>query len=97
MREQLERAFKWYLANQDALVEKYDGKVIALREGEVLGVYDTDLTAVTETRKSYEQSTFIVQRVSEGDGDYTVIINSPRVLAPSADFQRNPEIGVIGK
>lgn len=73
------RAFHWYLANQDALVEKYDGKVLAIREGEVLGVYDTYLAAVTETRKSFEQSTFIVQRVSEGDEAYTAIINSPVV------------------
>lgn len=75
------RAFHWYLANQDALVEKYDGKVLAIREGEVLGVYDTDLAAVTETRKSFEQSTFIVQRVSEGDGDYTATFTS-RVAQP---------------
>ena len=96
MREDLERAFKWYLANQDALVEKYDGKVLAMREGEVLGVYGTELAAVSETRKSFEQSTFIVQRVSEGDKDYTVTIHSPMVL-PIADSQRNPETGAIGK
>lgn len=73
------RAFEWYLANQDVLVEKYDGKVLAIREGEVLGVYGTELAAVTETRKRYEQGTFIVQRVSEGDEAYTAIINSPVV------------------
>ena len=81
MREDQIRAFEWYLANQKALVEKYDGKVLAIRDGEVLGIYDTELTAVTETRKRHEKGTFIVQRVSEGDEAYSATFHS-RVVLP---------------
>ena len=81
MSEGQNRAFEWYLANQDALVEKYDGKVIAIKDGEVLGVYDSELAAVTDTRKRHEQGTFIVQRVSEGDEAYTATFRS-RVVQP---------------
>ncbi len=68
--------FEWYLANQDALVERYDGKVIAIKDCKVIGVFDSELAAVTETGKSHEPGTFMVQRVSEGDEAYTVTILS---------------------
>ena len=40
---------------QNAMVEKYDGKVVAIKGGEVLGVYDSYLSALTETAKSHEE------------------------------------------
>ena len=81
MRDNLIEAFQWYLANQEALVEQYDGRVIAIKDGEVLGVYDTELAAVTETEKRHEQGTFIVQRVSEGDEAYSASFHSRVVLS----------------
>ena len=41
----LDQEFQFYLDNQDAMVEKYDGKVIAVKGGKVLGVYDSYLDA----------------------------------------------------
>ena len=76
----LKKEFDFYLANQDEMVAKYDGKVIAIKDGEVLGVFEDYLAAVTEVRKSHELGTFLVQRVSEGDEAYTMSIVSPRVV-----------------
>lgn len=76
----LKKELDFYRANQDEMVAKYDGKVIAIKDGVVLGVFETDLAAVTEVRKSYELGTFLVQRVSEGDEAYTVTISSPDVV-----------------
>jgi hypothetical protein len=67
----LEKEFEWYLANQTALVEKYDGKVIAVKNGEVIGVGGEDVQVVTECVKTYELGTFLVQRVGPGDEHYT--------------------------
>ena len=58
-------------------MKKYDGKVIVLKNHEVLGTYDTELDAIVETRKEHEPGTFMVQKVSEGEEDYTVTIHSP--------------------
>ena len=69
--------FHYYLDNQDDFVKKYDGKVIVLKNHEVLGTYDTELDAIVETRKEHEPGTFMVQKVSEGEEDYTVTIHSP--------------------
>ena len=76
----LKREFDFYRAHQDEMVAKYDGKVIVIKDGEVLGVFENDLAAVTETRKTHELGTFLVQRVSEGDGAYTATIVSPGVV-----------------
>ena len=39
----LKEEFDFYLANQDAMVERYDGKVIVIKAREVIGVYDSEL------------------------------------------------------
>ncbi len=77
----LKKEFDFYRANQDELVAKYDGKVIAIKDGEVLGVFESDLAAVTEVQKTHPLGTFLVQRVSPGEEAYTMIINSPGVVA----------------
>lgn len=79
MNDELHRAFEFYLANQDDMVEKYDGRVIAIKGDQVLGAYDDELSAINETKKTHKLGTFIVQRVSEGDEEYTVTIHSPGV------------------
>ena len=77
----LKREFDFYRANQDELVAKYDGKVIAIKDGVVLGVFESDLAAVTEVQKTHALGTFLVQRVSPGEEAYTMTINSPGVVA----------------
>ena len=78
----LSREFKLYLTNRDKMVEEHDGKVIALKGGVVLGVYDSDLEAVTAIRKKYVRGTVLIQRVSEADEAHTATFNSPRVSFP---------------
>ena len=75
--ETVNNEFHYYLDNQDDFVKKYDGKVIVLKNHEVLGAYDTELDAIVETRKEHEPGTFMVQKVSEGEEDYTVTVHSP--------------------
>ena len=67
----LKKEFEYYLAHQDEMVQKYNGKFIVIKDGEVLGAYDDELTAITETRKAYELGTFLVQKVSSGDSAYS--------------------------
>ena len=81
MRNQLKKDFAYYLDHQDEMVEKYDGKYIVIRDGQVLGDYDDELTASTETQKSHKLGTFLVQRVSKGTDAYTQTFRS-RVVFP---------------
>lgn len=80
MNSPLKKDFEFYLANQAELVEKYDGKYIVVKDGEVLGTFDDELTAVTETRREHELGTFLVQRVSKGDDEYSQTFHSRAVF-----------------
>ena len=81
MSDMLEKEFEYYLSHQQEMVEKYDGKVIVIKNNEVLGVYDSELSAVTMTQERHQLGTFLVQRVSAGDEAYTATFNS-RVAFP---------------
>ena len=77
----LEKEFKYYIEHQDELVAQYDGKFIVLKEGIVLGAYDDELAAVTETRKNHELGTFLVQGVSPGTAAYSQSFHSRVVFS----------------
>ena len=72
------KAFDYYLAHQDEMVSLYDGKVIAIKGTRVLGAYDSHGDALRETSKSHQPGTFIIQKVSEGDKDYTIYLSPAR-------------------
>ncbi|HLF79466.1 MAG TPA: hypothetical protein VJB57_18445 [Dehalococcoidia bacterium] len=76
MTEHLKKEFEYYLAHQDEMVEKYNGKFVVIKDGKVLGAYDDELRAVTETQKAHEPGTFLVQEVSPGSGAYTQTFHS---------------------
>ena len=76
---QLKDEFDFYLAHQDSFVEKYNGKVIVLKNHEVIGVYQSKAEAFAEVAQEHEKGTFLIQGVSEGDREYTAAFRS-RVL-----------------
>ena len=73
--------FDYYLEHQDEMVEKYNGKVIAIKGHEVLGAYSDSGEALAETRKTHALGTFLIQRVSPGPDDYTVQFHSSARLS----------------
>jgi hypothetical protein len=81
MSNPLQKEFQFYLDHQDELVKKYDGKFIVIKGGKVLGAYDDELTAITETEKSEKIGTFLVQKVSKGESAYTQTFHSRVVFS----------------
>ena len=75
-RNGLAKEFDYYLANQDDLVTRYDGKVLVIKNCIVLGAYDSPIEAVSETQKAHELGTFLVQAVSPGPDAYTQTFHS---------------------
>ena len=80
MPSKLENEFAYYLAHQDELVAKHGGKYIVIRDSQVLGSYDDELTAIAQTQKSHELGTFLVQKVSKGSEDYAQTFHSRAVF-----------------
>ena len=77
MSEALRKEFRHYLAHQDEFVARYDGRVIALKDGVVLGDFDSAGAAMLALRDTHSLGTYLIQKVSPGDRDTTVSIYSP--------------------
>ena len=54
----------------------YDGRVIVLKNHQVLEEYDSEGVAYIETKKTHEPGTFLIQRVSPGTEAYTSTYHS---------------------
>ena len=74
--KQLEKEFKYYLAHQDELVKKYDGKFIVIKDNSVIGVFDSELEAIEKTAQEHELGTFLVQKCEPGSESYTQTFHS---------------------
>ena len=72
----LEKEFNFYKTHQDELVQKYDGKFLAIAGDKVVGVYDSELAAYTATKKKYEAGTFLIQHCTPGKESYTQTYHS---------------------
>ena len=75
----LTELFHWYLSHQEELVEQYNGKVLVIKDNQVVGAYDDYATAVKESSKIMELGTFLVQRCTPGESDYTQTYYNHRV------------------
>ena len=81
MSSPLQKEFEYYLANQAEMVEKYDGKFIVIKDCKVLGVFDNELTAITESQKEHKLGTFLIQKVTPGDTAYSLTFHSRAVFS----------------
>ena len=75
----LEKEFNFFKTHQDELVQKYDGKFLAIVGDKVVGVYDSELAAYTATKKKHAAGTFLIQHCTPGKESYTQTYHS-RVL-----------------
>ncbi|GAH80075.1 unnamed protein product, partial [marine sediment metagenome] len=74
--QNLEKEFNYYLEHQDELVEKHNGKFIVIKNGEVIGAFDSELEAVEKTAEQHELGTFLVQKCEPGSESYTQTYHS---------------------
>jgi hypothetical protein len=72
----LEREFRFYLANQSNLVEKYNGRFVVIKDDKVIGDYPNEIEAITETSKIHEPGTFLIQKCEPGPESYTQTFHS---------------------
>ena len=76
MSKNLEKEFEYYLAHQDELIQKYDGRFIVIKDGEVIGAFDSELEAIETTSEKHELGTFLVQKCESGVESYTQTYHS---------------------
>lgn len=74
--DELRKQFDYYLENQDALVKKYDGKYIVIAKGAVQGDFSSEMDAYEFASEKFEPGTFMIQRVSSGQENYSQTFRS---------------------
>jgi hypothetical protein len=67
----LTKEFDFYQQNQKKLVKQYGNKYVVIKDEHVIGVYNTDFEAYTETQKEHELGTFLIQLVQLGEENYS--------------------------
>jgi hypothetical protein len=72
----LEAEFRYYLAHQSELVKRHSGKVLAIKDQSVIGVFDSEAEAVRETSNKHELGTFLIQLCEPGQDAYTRTFHS---------------------
>jgi len=76
MNIKLKEEFDYFLAHHDELVKEHNGKFVVIKGQAVLAFYDDEQVAIQETGKKHKPGTFIVQKVSPGEADYTKTFHS---------------------
>lgn len=72
----LEKEFKYYIENQNELVKKFLGKFIVIKDNQVIGDYDSQSEAYSETIKTHSIGTFLIQHCMPGTENYTQTFHS---------------------
>lgn len=84
MPQSIEKTMKenldFFIENQAELVRKYDGKVLVIKDLQVVGAFGNPLQAYLEACKQYELGTFSLQPCTAGVDAYSVTINSTVVF-----------------
>ena len=72
----LQSEFQYYRTHQAELVKRFAGKFLVIKDGKVLGSYDSQLAAVEETKKTHALGTFLVQKCEAGTESTTQSFHS---------------------
>jgi len=72
----LKDEFDFFMTNREDLVKKYEGKYLAIKNNQVLGVYDSFDTAIIKTQKTDPLGTFLIQKCEANDECYMQTFHS---------------------
>jgi hypothetical protein len=78
--DMIKKDFQYYLDHQNELVKQYNGKYLIIKDQTVVDSYDTETDALFKSQKKYQPGTYIIQRCSSGDKDYTIRFSSPQIV-----------------
>jgi hypothetical protein len=75
--EPLKANLDWYIANQQDLTAKYNGKILLIVDQKLIDAFDSMEDAYISASKSYAPGTFTLQPCSPGPDSYTLLLYSP--------------------
>lgn len=78
---ELRTNFQWYLENQPSLVKSYGGKFLVIANKQVIAHFDSDFEALQYASEKLTPGSFIIQKCTSGEKDYTQAFHSRVVFA----------------
>lgn len=76
MHRPLDKEFDYFLENRQALLDKYEGRYVVIKDQQVIGDYGDQLEAVTRTSEEHELGTFLVQLISADEASFRQVFHS---------------------
>ena len=73
----LKKNLDWYIANQQELSAKYNGKVLLIVDQKLIAAFDSMAEAYTTALKTYAPGDFTLQPCSPGPESYTLTLYNP--------------------
>ena len=71
--DELKEELDYFIKHQDALVEKYNGRYLVIKNKKVIGDYDSAQNAYEDMiNKKVELGTFLIQKCEPGEDAYTL-------------------------
>ena len=70
-----------YKARQAEIVREFNGKIIAVKDGEVLGAYPSKTEALDAMCERFAPGTFLIIKCTPGDEEYTLRFRSRAVFS----------------
>lgn len=77
----LKKNLDWYIANQQELAAKHNGKILLIVDQQLIGAFDSMEKAYTAALKIYTPGTFTLQPCSPDADSYTLTLYSPAYSA----------------
>jgi hypothetical protein len=77
----LKKNLDWYIANQQELAAKYNGKILLIVDQKLVEAFDSMDQAYTMAMKNYTPGSFTLQPCSPDADSYTLTLYSPAYSA----------------
>lgn len=79
MNTPLKKEYEHYLKIREDLAKDNDGKFVAIKGQEVLGVFDDYMQAANTVYVAHEKGTVLMQEISKDPDSLNVVISTPGV------------------
>jgi len=73
----LKKNLDWYIANQEELAAKYNGKILLIVDQKLVEAFDSMDKAYSTAMKIYAPDTYTLQPCSPDPDSYTLTLSSP--------------------
>ena len=79
MKTPFKQEYEYYLKIREELAERNDGKFVAIKGNEVLGVFDDYMQAANAVYVAHEKGTVLMQEIAKDPDSLNVTISTPDV------------------